>query len=249
MTPAFAVRHPSGHLAGGERGPRSLQGGAFVQPLALALLMAAGLAACSANDVTSPSSTEPNGSNGQPATPQSYTLRGQVNLGKSNVAISSATVRIDDGPNAGRSAVTDAHGNYAISGLASGVMTATASAEGHLPASRAITFEASGAPESTVNWPLVPIDAWNRGGSGNTVFELPGYFSRVRIQAAPRTECERFVVRIAGHPPLVDALLGTCSGAQARIYDGVHLTEGGGTVEIVSATAIDWMFNELRDLQ
>ncbi|MGE0448440.1 MAG: carboxypeptidase-like regulatory domain-containing protein [Vicinamibacterales bacterium] len=208
--------------------------------LALALIVAAGVSACSGNSVTSPSSGGP----GQPTPDATYTLTGQVKLGVSNSGISAATVTIEDGPNAGKSAVTDGVGHYEISGLTAGVMTATATATGHVPSSQAVTVAAED-HESTVNWPLMPTQAWTRSGAGDTVFQMPGYFSQVRIQGAPHTECEDFVVKLAGRV-IVNTILGTCAEAQARIYDALHVTDGGGTVEIVSSTAIDWAFNEQR---
>jgi hypothetical protein len=88
----------------------------------------------------------------------------------------------------------------------------------------------------------VPI--FTRSGSGDTVFDMPSYVSRVRITGAPATGCQNFIVYIAGSLK-VNVIVGTCSVADARTYDGI-VTSAGGTVEVRGSTGVNWSFTEVR---
>lgn len=81
-------------------------------------------------------------------------------------------------------------------------------------------------------------------GIGNTVFDAPTDMTRVRIRGTPSTSCQNFVVRVGGRL-IVNDILGTCSVADARTYDGTHAVTGG-QVEITISTGIAWVFEEVR---
>lgn len=80
---------------------------------------------------TSPSAT--------PA-PTTFSLSGQVTDSATGAAISGATLSIADGPNAGRSATTDASGNYNFTALQQSGFTVNVTATGYLPSSRGVTL-------------------------------------------------------------------------------------------------------------
>lgn len=89
------------------------------------------------------------------------------------------------------------------------------------------------------------IPIWTRSGTGNTVFDMPSHVGRVRIQATPPSSCQNFAVRRNGSL-LVNVILGTCSVADVRTYDGTHLVSGGGVIEIVISEGVSWTFTEVR---
>jgi hypothetical protein len=93
----------------------------------------------------------------------------------------------------------------------------------------------------------LPINAtgtaeiWMRSGQGNTVFDMPGYVQRVRIQGTwNRTGNSNFIVRVGGSLVLNEILRDSIT------YDGIHLVSGG-VVEITSSSNIAWAFTEIRD--
>jgi HYDIN/CFA65/VesB family protein len=86
---------------------------------------------------------------------------------------------------------------------------------------------------------------WTQSGTGDKVFDMPTTVARVRIQAAPTTNCQNFVVLIAG-ASTVNVILGTCEAAAAPSLDGTYLTGGGGAVSITISTGITWTFTEIR---
>ncbi len=83
-------------------------------------------------------------------------------------------------------------------------------------------------------------------GVGDTVFDMPLTVARVRVQAAPTTSCQNFIVKIGGRASIINVILGTCSVADARTLDSSYLTGGGGTVQITSSTGVQWTFTEIR---
>jgi hypothetical protein len=90
------------------------------------------------------------------------------------------------------------------------------------------------------------LPLFSRSGVGDTVFDMPASVARVRIQAAPTTNCQNFIVRIGGRASIVNVILGTCSVADAPSLDSTYLTGGGGVVEITKATGVRWTIEEVR---
>lgn len=79
-----------------------------------------------------------------------------------------------------------------------------------------------------------------RSGSGNNVFDMPTYVSRVRIQGRWNGQgLSNFVVFINGRL-IVNEIL-----RQTITFDGTFATTGGVT-EIVDSTSIAWTFTEVR---
>jgi hypothetical protein len=101
--------------------------------------------------------------------------------------------------------------------------------------------------DHTTGQNTVPINAsgtaeiWTRAGQGNTVFDMPVWVRRVRIQGTwNRTGNSNFIVRVGGSLVLNEILRDSIT------YDGIHLVSGG-VVEIVSSNNIAWAFTEVRD--
>jgi hypothetical protein len=206
------------------------------------LVLLACVAGCGKDSPTAPTPT--------PSTPTPppvqtlYEITGRVAIGStSGTGIPNATVAVNDGPNAGKSVTTDGNGRYTIGGLTFAGMSVNVSASGYDSVARGVTLT-SGVTSTTVNFALLPSVRWSKTGSGNQVFDMPAYLTRVRIQGSTRSRCENFVVYVASRL-IVNVILGTCSVANAPSYDGTHLVSGG-TVETQISTGVDWTFTEVR---
>jgi len=82
---------------------------------------------------------------------------------------------------------------------------------------------------------------WSAAGSGDTVFDMPTYVSRVKITGTYNRYSSNFIVYIAGHL-VVNELLGT--GWDSTYFEGTYVTNGG-TVEIKYSSGVAWTFTEV----
>jgi hypothetical protein len=94
--------------------------------------------ACGGGSPNSPSSSTPS-----PATPATFSLTGLVTDITTGAGLSGATVSVADGPNAGKSALTDSSGNYTLAGLQQSSFTLNASASNYVSQSKAVTLASS----------------------------------------------------------------------------------------------------------
>jgi len=86
---------------------------------------------------------------------------------------------------------------------------------------------------------------FKKTGTGSNVFDLPSNVSRVHITGDYGGSCENFVVKIAGKL-IVNEILGSCSIAIGRHFDGTFLVTGGGVTEVTFSNGIAWAFEEVR---
>jgi len=193
--------------------------------------------ACGGNS-TAPSSPPPVT---PPPVAATFALTGTVSS-TNGAAISGATVRVVDGPNAGKSGTSNASGSYSIAGLSAAGQTVNAAATNFFALSKGVNLTGS----QSVDFQLAPTPLWTASGLGDAVFDMPTTVARVRIQATPTTSCQNFVVRIGGRASTVNVILGTCSVADARSLDSTYLTGGSGVVSITISTGIQWTFTEVR---
>jgi hypothetical protein len=122
------------------------------------LAVCAAFIACGGNGGTP---TQPNNPP-PPPTPQTFALSGRVTESGGSFAISEATVRFEDGSNAGRFATTDGSGNYRIDNLQRGGFTVSASANGYTSRSQGVDITA----DRTLNFSLEPSGPRTRFGAG-----------------------------------------------------------------------------------
>lgn len=101
-------------------------------------------------------------------TPSTFSLSGQVTDSVTSNAIPGAVVLIADGPNASRSATTDASGRYSLTGLQQSGFTVNVTADGYTRTSMGVTLTSN----QTVSFQLVR----NYDGS----FEAPTPSTSVR---------------------------------------------------------------------
>lgn len=85
---------------------------------------------------------------------------------------------------------------------------------------------------------------FTRSGMGANVFDMPMTVTRVRIFGDYAGTCENFIIRIAGRA-IVNEILGSCSIASSRHFDGTFLTTGG-IVEVLNSVGISWTLVEVR---
>jgi len=88
---------------------------------------------------------------------------------------------------------------------------------------------------------IAPI--WRQSGSGNTVFTMPSHVARTRVIATYPERSSNFIVRLDGFL-LVNELVGTAWNMPR--YEGIHLTTGGGVVQITNSSGVSWSFEEVR---
>ncbi len=150
------------------------------------------------------------------------------------------SIRILDGPNAGAFMLTNAVGDYRFDGLTPGSANVSASAAGYEEQVKAVSINGT----NTLNFILRSTTPWSRSGSGDMVFDMPTYISRVRIVGTYTGYGSNFIVRIAG-ALVVNEILGTTSIGIGTRYDGTHLTSGG-VVAITNSSGVSWSFTEVR---
>lgn len=153
--------------------------------------------------------------------------------------VNSATVRFLDGPNAGQSTTT-INGDYRFTSVTAGNANLAASAPGYTEARSGISLFAS----STLNFSIITAQPFTRSGSGNDVFDVPSYVTRIRITGAYSGYSSNFIVRIGGSL-VVNDLIGT--GWSSTTSTGTYLlSPGGGTAQITNSQGVAWSFTEVR---
>lgn len=169
-----------------------------------------------------------------PVTPTvvNVTVAGVVTNANTNAAVGGATVRIGQ-----QSASTDGNGYYSIGSVPAGGATITATLANFNTATETFTV---GAGDTRKDLRVVPF--WTAIGTGNTVFDMPTYVSRVRITGRYTANSSNFVVKVGGRL-LINELLGT--GWPSTTYDGTHLTSGG-VVEITISSGVAWTFAQVQ---
>ena len=88
-----------------------------------------------------------------------------------------------------------------------------------------------------------PNPIYSRSGSGDNVFDIPSYVTRIRIQGTYQSCSSNFIVRVAGRL-IVNELLGSCW--TSRSFDGTYALTAGGTTEITNSSGVSWTFTEIR---
>jgi hypothetical protein len=204
--------------------------------ISIALLVT--VAACGKDGSSSPTAPSPSPTPTPPAV--TYKVTGTITSAAGG-GIANATVTVVDGLNAGTRATTDGSGSYTLTVSNGGGFTIDVAASGYVGTSKGITLTAT-SPTATANFTLLPAALWSRNGSGDTVFDMPTYISRVRIIGTYTGYTSNFIVWV-GSDLLVNELLGTGWGVTR--YEGVLLTHGG-VVQVKNSSGVSWSFTEVR---
>jgi hypothetical protein len=94
---------------------------------------------------------------------------------------------------------------------------------------------------NTLNFSLRP-PTFTRSATEDTVFDMPTYVSRIKIQGRYRGYNSNFIVHIASRS-VVNELIGTGWGPST--FEGTYVTNGG-VVEILSSSGVAWTFTEVQ---
>lgn len=237
---------------------RILKGLNNVPPKTITVVVLLMLAACGSKSPTQPSPTPPT----TPTPSRIFVLEGTLDYGDLSIGQSSTlTLRIR---NTGNSplAINGITGNNSITAVLKANWTSGTIAAGSAQDvafvftptearaySATITIngdQTSGANTIAMSGrgSLAGVPIFSRAGNGNTVFDMPTYIRRVRIQGNFTGRCQNFAVKIGGDL-LVNEILGTCSIAIGRSYDGTHTTVGG-VVEVTISSGVNWTMTEVR---
>jgi hypothetical protein len=198
-----------------------------------------GLAACGYKSPAAPTSTSP----------AIVSLTGIVTA-LDGTGLSGATVRIDDGLNAGKFGTTNNDGEYRFDGLTAGNGNVTAVADGYDMVTSGTRIDG----RAPLNFRLRTHEPWTQSGTGNAVFFMPLHVSRVRIVGVYTGVSSFFVVHV-GRCAIVDDRLGT--DALRTRSEGSYLvlpagnspprTEADAKVEILDSPGVSWTVTEDRD--
>jgi len=172
-------------------------------------------------------------------TPTSAALTGTVTIAQGGSSVSGATVRVLDGSASGRTTTTDSSGRYRFDGLPIANTNFSATASGYTEDRRGTFVNGTNTLNFTLQAPL-----YSRSGTGDNVFTIPTYVTRIRIQGTYTGSCQNFIVHIAGRG-VVNEILGTCSIASGTRFDGTYVTSGG-VAEVLNSTGVSWTFTEVR---
>ena len=108
------------------------------------------------------------------------------------------------------------------------------------------TFTVNGNQTSGVNTKAISGQGlgplFTHGGTGDNVFDIPSYVTRIRIIADYGGNSSNFIVYIAGDL-VVNELVGT--HWNQTHFDGTYLIHGG-TVQITNSSGVRWLFTEVR---
>lgn len=206
------------------------------------LLLAVSLAACNKNKsptAPTPTTTSPPPTTTPTPTPSisRFNLWGFVRNVNTGSGVPNARITISSTSTQTNVATTaNGEGYYVANNVGvGGPYTVTIEADRHN------RFTESGvmlAQDASRDWRILPF--WTYAGTGDTVFDMPSYVSRVRIIGDYPSYSTNFVVRIAGRL-IVNELLGT--GWGSTHFEGVYLTSGG-VVEITISRDVRWEFRQ-----
>lgn len=174
-----------------------------------------------------------------PGTSSGVSLTGVVTVSGAGTRVSGATIRILDGANSGRTATTNANGEYRFDGLTSGNANLSANASGYSESRAGIFINGT----NTLNFALQRAQLWSQSGQGNSVFDKPSFVTRARITGSFTGFSSNFVVW-CGRSLLVNELLGTGWGTTR--YEGTHSTSNCTEIRVENSSGVSWTFTEVR---
>jgi hypothetical protein len=205
----------------------------------LVLMIGAMLAACNGGGTATSPTPAP------PPVATTFSLSGRVTDSATSTAIAGATVSIADSINAGKTATTDASGNYSFTGLQQAGFTVNAAAGAYQPSAQSATLTSN----LTLNFSLAQQSfAGNWSGmttqSGTTAvapitFTVSGAnaVTALRVGYKLGSACQAYSTILGIPTPL--AIRNTSFAAADPIVTAVSGTFGSGTAASGTAT-IKW---------
>lgn len=168
-------------------------------------------------------------------------LSGRVTQAGPGSPVENARIEILNAPNAGKSTLTNASGQYTLPDLTLGNATIRVSKAGFNSRDLGIVLAGVATMQNVAIQTTAP---WSISGTGNNVFDVPTWLSRVRVVGTYSGRCQNFAMYI-GRDLVVNEILGTCSIAIGPRYEGVHLITGGVSRTEIS-TGVSWSVTEVR---
>jgi hypothetical protein len=89
------------------------------------------------------------------------------------------------------------------------------------------------------------IAIFSRSGTGDQVFDLPSYVTRIRVTANTPSSCQNFAMK-AGSSLIINVILGTCSVADEKTHDGTYIVTAGATIQTQISSGVNWTVTEQR---
>lgn len=173
-------------------------------------------------------------------TPTTYALTGRVSSA-AGPAITGASLTIADGPNAGKSTTSNSAGDYAFQSLTASGFTLSVSAAGFVSKAGPISLTQN----VTANVTMLPVQLFQLNGSGNQVFDVPTYITKIRVIADYGGSCQNFIMHIGGRS-IANEILGTCSVQTTGTHYDATVNTIGGSGETVNSSGVSWQITELR---
>lgn len=172
-----------------------------------------------------------------PAAPRIVIL-GIVSNQDTNHPVGGVNVSITGSNNVAGRTTTDGNGFYQINDIAGGLLTFVFDAANYNGQTLRETHTTDGRRDVR----LAPF--FRRAGTGANVFDLPSYVTRLRVTGSYSGFCENFVVWVSRRL-IVNEILGSCSVASGRTYDGTHAVTPG-LVEVQQSTGLNWELQQVR---
>ena len=179
-----------------------------------------------------------------PAPPPAPTigyLAGRITQSGPGTPISNARIEVVGGASIGKSTLTNPDGQYTLSNLTLGNNTIRVSKETFITRDLGLVLSNEA---NMQNVALQTVDPWTTTGTGNNVFEVPTWISRVRVIGTFTGSCSNFVIWIRTSL-IVNEIIGRCSIGIGTRYEGVHVTTGG-TARVENSTGVAWSITESR---
>jgi hypothetical protein len=90
------------------------------------------------------------------------------------------------------------------------------------------------------------VPVFSQSGTGDNVFTIPSYVSRLSVVGNYSGSCQNFIVHANGSS-LINVIIGTCSVADTRSpFRGTYTVPAGARIDILSSTGVGWNFTEVR---
>lgn len=150
-------------------------------------------------------------------------------------------MEIIGGATVGRSNLTNPNGEYTLADVNLGNNTIRVTKDGYISRDLGLVLNNV---TNTQNVALQTVAPWSISGTGNNVFDVPTWITRVRVVGTFSGRCQNFVLWIR-NDLVVNEILGTCSVAIGPRYDGVHLIVGGVSRTEISS-GVSWSITEVR---
>ena len=172
--------------------------------------------------------------------PTSVALTGTVTVTNTSVRLDGATIRILDGPNAGRTATTSGGGTYRFDGLTPGNANLSATAATWDESRAGVFIDGT----NTLSFTIRTISPFVKNGGGNDVFTKPLWVTRVAVHGYFGGSSSNFVLW-CDTQLVVNEIIGSFGG-RSQFYDGTHSVPSCREMRTEISNGVQWSVTEVR---